>query len=488
MPFAEMDARLRSLWLNFAAISKIPRSSRQENQIGTHLEQFALDRNLQIEKDGYGNLLIELPATEGYENAPGIVIQGHMDMVCLGEPNPAVSGVRPYVDETGEWITADTTLGADNGIGLSALLALTEDKSFVHGPLALMITRTEEVGLVGARKMDFKNDLDGYRYLINADSEDEGIITISSAGAGDTYINLPITKEAVGNKKIIALQVEGLKGGHSGIVIGENRSNAIKVMNELMEKLMKKQNMINLISFTSGEKRNAIPAKAEVLIAVNEDDREESLVLISELAARLTAESGLTESGLNITAVESDQQPAEMLTNESTIRLMSLLKALPHGLIRWSEEVEGLPQTSTNLATLRIKGNKAKIQMMTRSSVTEELEEVRGNIKEISKEYGARVRQSEAYSGWKPDLENPLLAILAAEWEKIGEKPMETAVTHGGLECGVIMGKYPHLRAVSMGPTIQKAHEEGERVNIASVSRFYLFLKNTLSSVAQHSI
>src|SRR3989338_2803843 len=483
LPLQEMDPGLRSLWLNFAEMSPIPSSSRQENQMGAYLESIAREKNLHMEKDGYGNLLIEIPATEGFENAPGIVIQAHMDMGCVGKPNPAVAGVRPYLDESKEWVTADTTLGADNRISLAAMKALSGDNTFAHGKYALMFTRAEEVGLIGARKMAFSNELEGYKYLINADSEEEGEVTFSSAGAGDSFINLPVSRQPAGNKKIISISMEGFKGGHSGVVIGKNHLNAGKAMAGLLENLTTKLEMLNIVSFSSGEKRNSIPLNAQALIAVDEENKEKVLSVISELAENLPEESRIAEPDLTITAGESDQQPEEMLTNESTLRLISLLKSLPHGLVKWSEEVEGLPQTSTNLAIVRIKGNKAKIQMMTRSSVTEELEEVRSNIKEISREYGALVRQSQAYSGWLPDLENPLLRIIDEEWKKITGKSIKTVVTHGGLECGVIMGKYPHLRAVSIGPTIQKAHEIGERVNIESVGRFYLLLKNILTAV-----
>ncbi len=482
----EFEPGVVRLWQHFAAIAPIPRNSGSEDLIASHIEGIAKDRKIPYEVDQFGNILFEIPATNGCESSPGVVLQAHMDMVCLGNPDPAINGVDPKVDETGEWVTANTTLGADNGIGLASMLSIMNE-NISHGPLALMFTRTEETGLVGARNMSFRNRLDNYRYFVNLDSEEEGEATISSAGAGDTVISLPIKTEPIGNKKIVSIKLDNLMGGHSGVVIREQRLNATKVMTNIIQNLIKRMEMVNLISFDSGAKRNAIPKSAVAVLAIDPEKTDILEAAITEVRENILKQSvHEEEQAMELNVSDADSSADLMMTNASTLELLGLLSALPNGLIKWSEDIEGLPQTSTNLAIVNTSMNTATIQLMSRSSVFEELEAVRSDIQAVAKEFGANVEQSEAYSGWPADPNNPLVQVTAEEWKKLTGNKLQTVATHGGLECGVIIGKYPHLKAISIGPTIQKAHEEAERVNIASVSRFYSYLKGIVSSLASN--
>lgn len=486
LPTEEFEPGVVRLWQNFSNVAHIPRNSGSENLIASHIVGIAEQREIHYEVDQFGNILFEIPATNGYESSPGVVLQAHMDMVCLGSPDPATNGVDPIVDETGEWVTANTTLGADNGIGLASMLSIM-DENISHGPLALMFTRTEETGLVGARNMSFRNRLDNYKYFVNLDSEDEGEATISSAGAGDTVISLPVKREPIGNKKIVSLKLDYLMGGHSGVVIGEQRLNATKVMTNVIQNLIMRMEMVNLISFDSGAKRNAIPKSAVAVLAIDPEKIDILEAAIAEVRESVLKQSiHEEERAMELKVTGADTETGQMMTNTSTLELLTLLSALPNGLIKWSDDVKGLVQTSTNLAIVNTSADTATVQMMSRSSVFDELETVRRNIQSVAEEYGASVEQSEAYSGWPADPNNPLVQVTMEEWEKLTGHKLQTVATHGGLECGVIIGKYPHLKAISIGPTIQKAHEEGERVNVASVSRFYSYLKGIVSSLASN--
>ncbi|KKU83440.1 hypothetical protein A2973_03445 [Candidatus Gottesmanbacteria bacterium RIFCSPLOWO2_01_FULL_49_10] len=484
----ELEPGLERLWGHFADIAKIPRDSGHENEIASHIILFAQERELSHEVDEYGNILIEIPGTKGHESTPGIVLQAHLDMVCLGKPDPGIHGVRPRIDGSGEWMTADTTLGADNGIGVAAILALI-DESIPHGPLAFILTRTEETGLVGARRMAFANKLDTYKYLVNLDSEDEGELTISSAGAGDTALLLPVVLEPISDKKIVSIQLRNLMGGHSGVVIGEGRLNGIKVMTSVLRDLLDKQGIGSLISINSGEKRNAIPSSAEALLALKPQDIETLRSAVLDIRENLRGQAlHPQEKALELTI--SDVHPTgdhQAMTRESATHMLSLLSSLPDGLMKWSEDVPGLPQTSTNLAIVKTADQGVEIEMMSRSSVFDELEALREKIAAVATSHGASVEQSEAYSGWPADPKNPLIRITSDEWKTLTGCEIKIVTTHGGLECGVITGKYPELRAISIGPTIKKAHEEGEMVHIASVTRFYSLVKQIVSRMGSPS-
>lgn len=482
----EVDPGVNRLWYHFDEFTRIPRKTGNEQAMREHVLAWADEHQLVSEDDQRGNVLITVPATLNYESTPGIILQGHMDMVCVGEPDPAQAGVSPVLSADGEWLQANnTTLGADNGIGVATIMSIAEGK-IVHGPLALMLTVNEEVGIAGALAMDFKNPLENFQYLLNLDSEEEGEATISSAGGGDTLINLPIETVSIRDRHLLTLSLEGLMGGHSGIEIGEGRLNAVKVIATVLDTITAKTNGLRLVDMNFGYARNVIPSKGEITIAVLPEETAAISDLVAEAREKVLAESQHEEEqALNITVTKSDHHPERVMSLGTTVRIMRLLSDLPHGVAYWSGDVPGLVQTSTNLATVNVAGNQLKIEMMTRSSVDAELAALRGIIEQRATELGAQVKQLPPYPGWPARPNSPINELAVKEWQAISGNKLKVIAVHAGLECGAIMGKYPDLEAISIGPEIKGAHSSEERVNIASVSKFYHLVENMIKSIAQ---
>ncbi|MCU0653515.1 MAG: M20/M25/M40 family metallo-hydrolase, partial [Candidatus Pacebacteria bacterium] len=367
------------VWQRFAEISKIPRLSGNEAGVRDYLVGFARDRKLAHEIDAVGNVLIEIPATHGWENVFGAILQAHMDMVCVhdqGFPDPAVKGVVPLVDEAKEWVYArGTSLGADNAIGLAIALALVDDPEITHGPLKIMATVDEEQGLQGASKISFKDlDTGNDKYLINLDSEDFGEVYIGCAGGGDSVISLPIEREAISNKTILGLKLEGLAGGHSGMAIANGGKNAIKEMARILRQLHGHAEF-QIVSLNSGERRNVIPSSGVAVVAVDHH-------LVAEFTAKaesISKDQAVTDEQIKVSVerFEGVGSGSGMLTRQTTLTLIEILSKLPHGVIRWDEKIIGLPMTSTNLATVSTDDEEMLISLMSRSSVTDELESVR---------------------------------------------------------------------------------------------------------------
>ena len=480
----EANIGVNRLWGHFDEFTRIPRKTGNEAAMREHILAWADEHQLATEVDQRGNLLITVPATLNYEATPGIILQGHMDMVCVGEPDPAQVGVTPVLSADGQWLQAiNTTLGADNGIGVATIMSIAEGK-IVHGPLALMLTVNEEVGIAGALAMDFKNPLENFQYLLNLDSEEEGEATISSAGGGDTLINLPLQTEPVGDRQILTLSLEGLIGGHSGIEIGEDRLNAIKAIGSVLNDLSAEIPGLGLVDMDFGYARNVIPSKGKVTIAVPAEAAEKIADLIAQSREKVLGESiHDEEQALQINVVDTDKHPDQVMTQDTTINVIRLLSELPHGVAYWSGDVEGLVQTSTNLAIAKTEGSELKIQMMTRSSVDAELAALRGIIEQSASDLGAQVKQLPPYPGWPARPDSSINKLAAKEWQAISGEALKIIAVHAGLECGAIMGKYPDLEAISIGPAIKGAHSVDEKVNIASVGKFYQLVENIIKAV-----
>lgn len=466
-------------WDRFEDITTFPRKTGNEQAINAYVEAWADEREYKSEIDSAGNLLVLIPATKGYENAPGTIIQAHTDMVCVGEPDPAKHGVKPVMTKDGYWIEADgTSLGSDNGIGLAAAMALPEDLQ-EHGPLALMVTVAEEVGLTGAMAMSFETPLDDYKYLINFDSEDEGEATISCAGGGDTEITLPVEREPFDGTSY-TLAVENLLGGHSGVEIHKGRTNGIKVLTRVTNALVEEVPSFRVSDISAGYARNVIPSNVEARVSINPEDIEHANEVVKRVRDEILAETQIDkEKKMEISLSES-----RVLTQESAQKLLNILTEVPDGVISWSQEVEGLVETSNNVAVVNIENNKVVIETMTRSSVDSDVDEVRGQIQEIAERNGATVELSDPYPGWPANPDSEINSIASEEWKKLTENELKIIAIHAGLECGVIIGKYPHLEAISIGPTIKGAHSDKERVRIDTVETFYKFARNILLRVA----
>ena len=466
------------VWKHFKALTQIPRPSHHEEKVREYIVEFAKAHNLEYCVDEACNVYIAKPATAGYENRKGIVMQAHLDMVPQKNNDKVFDfendPIEAYID--GEWVTANgTTLGADNGIGVAAILAVLEDNTLEHGAIEGLFTATEETGMDGAFGLKaglLKGDI-----LLNLDSETEGELYVGCAGGTDANITLPYTAEpAPQDWKAIKLEVKGLKGGHSGIQIGLQRGNANRLLCRLL--LHTEQKWL-LASIDGGGLRNAIPREAQAVVLVH--DVEAFKAEAAAYEKTLQAEFENIEDSIAV-LVEEVAYPAEIIPSATAQNLVKAVVGAPNGVVKMSVEVEGLVQTSTNLARVVSDGKCIKIQCLLRSSVSSEKVALGKAIKGVFEMAGAEVELSGSYDGWKPNMESPILKAMLASYEALyGKKPAVTAI-HAGLECGIIGGVYPNLDMISFGPTICYPHSPDEKVEIASVEKFYDFLLHTLKN------
>ena len=460
------------VWKYFEEICKIPRCSKHEEKIAEYIMEVARKHGLEVEKDEVGNVVARKKAN-GYENAPTITLQCHMDMVC--EKNKDVEhdfskdAIQPYVD--GEWVKAKgTTLGADNGIGLAMCLALMEEKDIKHGPLEFLFTVDEETGLTGA--FNLKKEFIKGELLINLDSEDFGVIYIGCAGGGNSTIKLPVKFENV-DKEGLRIHVKGLKGGHSGIEIDKGRANSIKLLARILYNINARISKIE-----GGDKHNAIPREAIAEVVVDGDVMDK----IKELEAAFKNEYSKTEPDLKVEV--ENCKITKVIDEESNKKLIKLLMGLPYGVIAMSQEVEGLVETSTNLATIRM-DDEATIVMSSRSSINSALDALMQSIRCIGELAGASVEEGSKYPGWKPNLESRLLKIASDAFRELYGKEPEKKAIHAGLETGVIGDITGIKEIISIGPQIEHPHSPDERVHIKSVEEFWKYLLHLLEKVAK---
>ena len=466
------------VWKHFKAMTQIPRPSHHEEKIREYIVEFAKAHNLEYTVDDAYNVYVAKPATPGYEGRKGIVLQAHLDMVPQKNNDKVFDfendPIEAYID--GEWVTANgTTLGADNGIGLAAAMAAMEDADLQHGPLECLFTATEETGMDGAFGLKggmLKGDI-----LLNLDSETEGELYVGCAGGTDANITLPYTAEAAPQGwNAVKFEVKGLKGGHSGIQIGFQRGNANRLLCRFL--LHTEQEWL-LASVDGGGLRNAIPREAQAVVLVR--DVEAFKAEAAAYEKTLQAEFENIEDSIAV-LVEEVALPAEIIPAEVAAKLVKAVVGAPNGVVKMSVEMEGLVQTSTNLARVVSNGECVKVQCLLRSSVASEKVALAEAIKGVFEMAGAEVELTGSYDGWKPNMESPILKAMLASYEALyGKRPLVTAI-HAGLECGIIGGTYPNLDMISFGPTICYPHSPDEKVEIASVAKFYEFLLHTLKN------
>ncbi|QQS39574.1 beta-Ala-His dipeptidase [Candidatus Woesebacteria bacterium] len=468
------DENTIRIWSGFYDLTQIPRPSKNEKKVADYLEKFANEKTITVERDKYNNILLRLPSNN--PQIKGVLLQGHSDMVCVkgSERDPSVEGVSPVIDETGEWVKAqNTSLGADNGIGVAALLSLLEDKEFVHGPLGILITTDEETGLNGAKNLKF--DLSKYKYLINCDSEDWGEATIGCAGGEDVIITLNTKMEAV-KETAIKISVSGLKGGHSALAIAEvGRANAIKLLAGVISDLVEQAD-VHLVSFNGGTARNVIPSEAEAVITFGGFTEVDSENHFSSIIKKTIQEYDNEENiAIEISKTQDVDRGCSIIDTE---KILDMINDLPHGVIKWVGLKEEKPQTSTNLAMIRTSGTSLEIVSMNRSSFEKESDEVAKMQSNIAFKHGARLLREGKYPAWEPDYESKIVKHAQKIFRDIWQEELLIEQTHGGLECGIIKNTYPNIiEAISLGPTITGAHSINERVNISSVEKFYTYLK-----------
>lgn len=472
-----------SIWKHFAKILKIPHCSGNEKALGDYVIQVAERNKLEYKRDKVGNIVVRKKAYKGHEGAEGVILQGHMDMVC--EKNSDVdhdfSKDPIQVELKGDWLQAKgTTLGADNGIGVASALAVMEDKDIVHGPLEFLFTVDEETGLTGATQI--KRDFLKGKKLLNLDSEDEGSFTIGCAGGADSEITLPLKREQKKKEDGVRLKISGFRGGHSGLDINQGRGNAIKLLTRLIWETYN-QVPFELISLEGGNKRNAIPREAYADVVIQKSQQKEFQEISKKAFEDIRHEfkSIEKEAEISFSSIKTEIPP---LTEKSRRALINLLLVLPHGVISMHPDIEGLVETSSNLAIVNTHKEKAEIICSSRSSISSSLRATREVIKVCCELAGADVKQPEGYPGWTPDLESPLLKTLKKVYSELFDKEPEVEAVHAGLECGIIGEKFPGMDMISFGPTIKNPHSPEERIQISSVEKFYRFLLKTLETLA----
>lgn len=472
------------VWDYFEQICKIPRPSRKEEKIAAWLMDFAHMHHLEARQDEAGNVLISKPACPGREQVPAVVLQAHMDMVCEKnsdvEHNFDVDPILPYID--GEWVKAKgTTLGADDGIGIAAALAVLTSSDIQHGPLECLFTVDEETGLTGAFALQpgFFNG----KILLNLDSEDEGEIFIGCAGGIDTVIRMPYEKMPVPSHKFaVKITVKGLQGGHSGDDINKGRGNAIKILNRFLWEMNQKHG-IAVAFLEGGNLRNAIAREATAVILFDEILKENIRVDFNIYASEMEEVWRITEAGLRM-ELESIEVPSEMLTSDSTDKLLNALYACPHGVFSMSQRMPGMVETSTNLAAVRfVDNNTILITTSQRSDVDSEKMNIAHMVAAVFQMAGADVQHGEGYPGWAPNPDSDILKIAVASYERLfGKKPIVRSI-HAGLECGLFLEKYPGMDMISFGPTLRGVHSPDEKVNIETVEKWWKHLVDILERV-----
>ncbi len=464
------------VWKHFEAISAIPHPSHHEEKIREYVIGVARSLGLECSEDEAHNVYVRKAATPGMEDRKGIVLQAHLDMVPQKNNDKVFDfekdPIEIYID--GDWVTANgTTLGADNGIGAAAILAVLEDNTLVHGPIEALFTATEETGMDGAFGLQaglLQGDI-----LLNLDSETEGELYVGCAGGLDATIALPYTTEAVpAGFEAVKLTVKGCKGGHSGIQIVSQRANANKLLFRLINHLPYE---VLLASVDGGGLRNAIPREAEAVVLV--EDRARFAADVAEYARAVVAEFEGIEDSIEI-FTEACDAPAAIIARETAVKLTRAIVACPNGVQKMSVSMHGLVQTSSNLARVVSENGEVKMQCLIRSSVNSEKDALGEAIQAIFDLIGAETVLSGSYNGWQPNMASPILAAMKASYQRLyGQEAAVTAI-HAGLECGIIGTNYPNLDMISFGPTICYPHSPDEKVEIASVGKFYEFLIDTL--------
>lgn len=468
----------------FHEITKVPRPSKHEEQIGAWLMNFAKEHGLEHLMDGAGNVIMRKPATAGYETHPGVILQAHMDMVC--EKNKDVEhdfmkeGIKTYID--GDYLKAQgTTLGGDDGIGMAMALAALTSETLQHPALEALFTVDEETGLTGAFKLG-DGLLQGKR-LINLDSEDDGQIFIGCAGGIDTLAKLYYEPETIENGDWFAAEVHvgGLMGGHSGDDINKGRANANKVLVRFLFNVSKKTDL-RIASISGGNLRNAIAREAEAIVLVPFKYKEQLRIDFNEYVAEAETEYGEVEQEMQL-KLESTDMPKTVLPKIISERLLLSLYACPHGVYAMSKDMPGLVETSTNLASVKMKEGFIEINTSQRSSVESQKHNLKNMVECALRLSGAEVSHGDGYPGWKPNIKSELLEVTKKAYTELtGEEP-EVKAIHAGLECGLFLEKYPWLDMVSIGPQMSGVHSPSEQLSISSTKKTWEWLCKTLEKL-----
>ena len=480
----EQELKPAGVFQYFAEICQVPRPSKKEEQIIAYLKEFGEKHNLETKVDKAGNVLISKPATPGKENLKTVVLQSHIDMVCEKNNNVEHDFSKDpiQIEIDGEWMKAKgTTLGADNGIGVATELALLADKTIVHGPIECLFTVDEETGLTGAFALEqgfFDGDI-----LLNLDSEDEGEVFIGCAGGIDSVAEFKYDEVDVpAGYFFFRVEVKGLKGGHSGGDIHLGRGNANKILNRFLSRIAANYDMY-LCDIDGGNLRNAIPRESYAIFAVPEAYKHDVRTDANIFTAEIENELSVIEPDVKL-ILESDSAHPKAFDRSTTDRLLKAIYAAPHGVYAMSQDMPGLVETSTNLASIKVKpGNIIRIETSQRSSILSARNDMANTVRAVFNLAGATVSFGDGYPGWKPNPNSEILEVAMKSYKDIFGVDAKVKAIHAGLECGLFLDKYPHLDMISFGPTLTGVHSPDERMHIPSVEKFWNHLLDILANI-----
>ncbi len=470
----------------FEEITKIPRCSKNEDQIAAWLLDWAKENGFESKMDKVKNIVIKVPASPGFESSPAVVIQGHMDMVCEKTPDSDHDFTKDpiklvYEDE---WLTADkTTLGADNGIAIAMAMAMAMDNDVQHPPLELLFTVDEETGLTGANELE-PGFIDG-KILINVDSEDEGVFTVGCAGGANTYSTLPLKFESVPvGYKSHKLIGGGMKGGHSGIDIAIGKANAIQVLGRALHMILNENVDVRIADIKGGSAHNAIPRDAEVVVFIADTEVEKVKKIVDQATATLLEEYKTTDPDLKISlAADGDGKFNELLSVKETRHVVDYILAMPHGVAAMSPNIEGLVETSNNFANISVDDGNLKVLTSQRSSVVSRLQAHTSKIEALARLAGGEAKTGDGYPPWQPNMDSPLLAKSVKLYKEMFNKEPVVEVIHAGLECGIIGDKNPGMDMISIGPDLRYPHSPDEKIHIGTIGKVWDFMVALIASL-----
>jgi len=474
----------QALWQRFYELTQVPRPSKKEEKIQAHLMNFASENKIDAAKDKAGNVLLKFPASKGFEKSQTVILQGHVDMVCEKNKDKVHDFENDPIEllREGDWITANgTTLGADNGVGVAAAIAVAMDKSAKHGPLEVLCTSDEETGMTGVNNLQ-KGFIKG-KILLNLDSEEDGAFYVGCSGGQDTVgtFNIEYSNARRGYKPF-EIMVTGLRGGHSGLDITNGRANAIKLLAQFLYKL---QVPYQVASISGGSLRNAIPREAEAILLLKDGDDRKVRSAANKFVKNALLEYKTNDSGIIVKVKKLNDKVSKAYKTELTDTLIKTLVAMPHGIMAMSSDMPGLVETSTNLATLKVDKNIIVIGTSQRSSIESAKENITERVVSVFELAGAKAVIGESYPGWQPNMESDLLATSKKVYKRLFKSEPEIKAIHAGLETGLIGSKFPGIDMISFGPTIMGAHSPEEKVNIPDVERFYKLLKGILAELSR---
>jgi dipeptidase D len=478
------DLEPKALWSNFYSLTRCPRPSKHEEAVRDFLVKWAKDKKIDCRVDKVGNIIMSKPATKGMEKRRPVVLQAHMDMV----PQARAGKVHDFLKDPIEtkivedWVYAcDTTLGADDGLGVAAIMAVFESKTIKHGPLEALITTDEETGMTGAFGLK-ANELKG-EFLLNLDSETEGELYVGCAGGVDATLNIPYsTEKAPKDYCAYKLSFGGLKGGHSGMEINTGRANVNKLMFRHLRWVA--ECGLRLISISGGNMRNAIPRDAEAVIAFPKEHTDCILAEFDKVAGWVKKELASVEPDFFM-KYEKVRMTQNVISDADTQKIINLMMVAPNGVIRMSRDMEGLVETSLNLAIVKTTGKNFTVQALLRSSVDTAKDALAERLVCLAEMAGGTCKLTGAYPGWKPNMQSPLLKTMKQTYKKLYKKEPAVVAIHAGLECGLLGGKYPDMDMISFGPTLQSPHSPDERANIPSSKKFFDFLVAALEAIPE---